>query len=173
MNESQVLDGGNVVLLVIPNARYADVSAQATKAMSGRRICYVTLNKTHSALRESLSKEGVDTQKIVFVDAISRMIRNTPEQTDGCYFASSPSALTEISILVSKCLKHGFECVVFDSLSNLLIYQDKVPVTRFVSNIANQARASNACAVFFSTDIEAQQQLLKECAMIVDKVVKL
>ena len=173
MDESQILDGGRVVLLVIPNARYADVSAQATMAMSGKRICYVTLNKTHSALRESLSKEGVDTQKIVFVDAISRMIRNTPEQTDGCYFASSPSALTEISILVSKCLKHGFECVIFDSLSNLLIYQDKVAVTRFVSNIANQVRASNACAVFFSADIEAQQQLLKECAMIVDKVVKL
>jgi KaiC/GvpD/RAD55 family RecA-like ATPase len=173
MDERQVLDGGKVVLLVIPNARYSEISSQATLAMSGKKICYVTLNKTHSALQESLSKEGMDVQKVVFVDAISKMIRNAPEQTDGCYFASSPSALTEISILVSKCLKHGFDCVIFDSLSNLLIYQDKVPVTRFVSNIANQARASNACAVFFSTDIEAQQHVLKECAMMVDKVVKL
>jgi len=172
MDINAALLKGKVLLLVVPSASYGELEVQVARELSGKNVCYVTLNKTHQAMREIFEKEGVDTHGFVFVDAISKTIRRVPDQTDGCYFASSPSALTEISILVSKCMRHGFRYLVFDSLTSLLVYQDRAPVARFISNIATQARASDSDALFYTLDIESQTSLIKECSMMVDAVVK-
>lgn len=172
MNVKTALSKGKVLLIVVPSASYGELELQVARELSGKNVCYVTLNKTHQALRENFTKEKVDTAGFVFVDAISKTIHKVPDQTDGCYFASSPSALTEISILVSKCLRHGFKYLVFDSLTSLMIYQDRAPVARFISNIANQVRASESDALFYTLDIESQSSLIKECSMMVDAVVK-
>ncbi len=173
MDAASLFSDGNIVLAIVESGSYNEKCVQAASALSGKAVCYVTLSKTHDALRESFTKGGVDTKNFVFIDAISQTIRKAPSQEDGCYFASSPGALTEISMLVSKCLRHKFEYLVFDSISGLAIYQRNAPVARFISNIINQSRENNAKALFYVADSAQGQELAKECGVMVDKVVKL
>ena len=132
-----------------------------------------TAFKTYNSLKELFDKNGIDVKNIVFIDAISKTIKDVPDQTDGCYFCSYPGALTEISVTISKCLGHNFEYLIFDSLTNLLIYQQKDPVAQFLSNLANKIRDSNTKAIFYVLSVKAQDELIKETEMFVDKVVEI
>ena len=157
----------------MPGVEYNEVIVDTLKQLSGKSICYVTLNKTYNSLKELFKKNKIDTKNIVFIDAISKTIKNMPDQTEGCYFCSYPGALTEISVAISKLLNHNFEYLVFDSLTNLLIYQQKDPVAQFLSNLANKIRESNTKAVFYVLSVKAQDELIKETEMFVDSVVEI
>lgn len=173
MDIKNELSQNQVVLLLMPGIEYNNVIGDIAKQLSGKNICYVTLNKTYDALKEFFSKKKVDTGKIMFIDAISKTIKKVPDQTAGCYFVSSPGALTEISISIDRFLKHGFDYLIFDSLTNLLIYQKRAPVAMFVSSIINKIRGSKTKAVFYALSVKEQEELITESGMFVDKVIDL
>ena len=173
MNIKKELSSSKTLLVIMPSIDYNKIMADVIKQLSGKSICYVTLNKTYNSLRELFEKNNIDISSIVFVDAISKTIKDTPNQTKGCYFCSSPGALTEISATLSKFLNHKFEYIIFDSLTNLLIYHQKYPVAQFLSALANKIRESNTKAVFYALDVKEHDELIKETEMFVDKVIEL
>jgi len=121
-----------------------------------------------TALRSVISVKNV-----VFIDAISQTIKKTPKETDGCYFVSSPSALTELSLTISKFIRHNFDYLIFDSLTNLLIYEKQAPVAKFVSSLTNKIKASKTKAIFYALSINDQETMIQECSMFVDSVIDL
>jgi len=133
MNIVEEFAENKTILLIMPGIDYNNISLDIAKQLSGQSVGYITLNKTFPAIKENFKKKGIDPSNFVFVDAISRTIKEI-EDTDQCYFVSSPGALTELSIKISKLLKHEFDYIIFDSLTNLLVYQKKAPVGKFVSN---------------------------------------
>ena len=94
MDIKKELDSNQTILLLMPSIEYNDISLDIIKQLSGKNVCYVTLNKTGPSILENLNKKKVNTKNIVFVDAISKTIKSVPNQTKGCYFVSSPAALT-------------------------------------------------------------------------------
>ena len=133
----------------------------------------MTLNKTHSSLKELFKKKNVTLENTVFIDAISKTIKSAPSQTEGCYFVKSPAALAELSLTMSKFLKHEFEYIIFDSLTNLLVYSKKAPVAMFLSNIINKIKESKTKAIFYALSMKEQEGLIQECSMFVDNVIDL
>ena len=173
MDIKKELSSNQTILLLMPSLDYNQDIIKIIKQLSGKSVCYLTLNKTHDSLRELFQKKKINTENLVFIDAISKTIKSVPNQTKGCYFCSSPSALTEISLTISKFLKHNFEYLIFDSLTNLLIYQKKAPVAQFLSSIINKIRDSHTKAVFYALNMEEQEELIKEASMFVDNVIEL
>ncbi|HLC98481.1 MAG TPA: hypothetical protein VJC00_00555 [Candidatus Nanoarchaeia archaeon] len=167
------LAGNKTVLLLMPSLEYNDVIVKIAEELSGKSVCYVTLNKTYDSLKELFNKKKVDMSNIVFVDAISKTIKKTPSQTDSCYFVSSPGALTELSLVISKFLKHNFEYVIFDSVTNLMIYEKRDSVIKFVSYIINKVEASQSRAVFYSLNIKEHESTINELSMFSSKVIDL
>ena len=173
MNIKKSLSDKQTILLLMPSAKYNQDIIKIVKQLSAESVCYVTLNKTFDSLKEIFKKNNIRTDNIVFIDAISQTIRNAPSQTEQCYFVSSPAALTEISLAISKFLKHNFKYLIFDSLTNLLVYQSKAPVAKFISNIVNKVKESNTKAIFYALSIQEQQALIQECGMFVDDIIDL
>ena len=173
MNILKELSENKTILLLIPSTDYNDVVIDVAKQLSEKSLCYVTLNKTYSSLQEIFKKKKVNTGNIVFIDAISKNIKETRDQTDRCYFVNSPSALTDLSLAISKLLSHKFEYLIFDSLSNLIIYQGKSSCARFISSIVNKIEDSSTKAVFYALIVKEHEELIKECSMFVDKVIDL
>jgi len=160
LDGDKIFEGGDIVLMVLGSESYGEKSVEIAAGLSQKSVCYVTLNKTYESMKDAFGKHKAKMENVVFIDGITKTIRSLPNnETDGCYYATSPAALTEISILVSKCLHHKFEYLVFDSLSNILIYQDKAPLARFVSNLANQARANKARAIFYVLESERGEEV--------------
>lgn len=173
INLAQELEENRSILLLVDSIDYNDIIIKNIQDMKGKTVCYVTLNKTFSSLKETFEKKKIKIDKIVFIDGISKTIKSTPDQTDSCYYVSSPSALTEISLAISKFLKHHFDYIVFDSLTSLLIYQKKAPVATFVQSIVNKIKESNTKALFYAVKVKEQEDLITEAEMFVDKVIDL
>lgn len=173
METEKIFEGGDIVILIFGNESYRDKSVSITSELSDSRVCYVTLNKTYESMRDELKKNHAKMRNISFIDGITKTIGLAPEDVkpSDCRFISSPGALTEISIAVGKALESHVDYIILDSLSNVSIYQDKDTVSRFVSSIANKARTSKVRAIFYLIDSEQSQVIVKECGMMVDKVV--
>jgi hypothetical protein len=159
------------IVVIMPPENYNSLIIGYLKKLKGS-IGYVTLNKTFDSLKETFEKNNINTKNIFFIDAISKTIKKVPEQTAGCYFVSSPGALTEISIAVDKILKNNFDYLIFDSLTNLLVYEKKAPVAKFVSSLVNKIRESKTKAIFYAIAMKEQDSLIAEAEMFVDKVIK-
>jgi len=172
INISTELSENQTVLLIMPSADYNHNIVRVLKKLKGN-VCYVTLNKTFESLTDLFKKNKINTENIVFIDAISKTIKQTPNQTDGCYFVSSPGSLTELSIAIDKFLRHDFDYIIFDSLTNLLIYERKTPVEKFVSSLVNKIKQSRTKAIFYALSVKEQDELIQETGMFVDRVIYL
>jgi len=173
MNIKKELSENQTILLIMSSIDYNKELVDVVKTLAGKNIVYVTLNKTHDALLELFKKNKVNVSNIVFVDAISKTIKNAPEQSEGVYYLSSPGALTELSLTISKFIKHDFDYLIFDSLTNLLVYESKAPVAKFVASLVNKIKESKTKAVFYALSIKEQEALIKESGMFVDKIIEL
>jgi hypothetical protein len=171
MDITKELNSNQTVLLLMPSASYNKQLVGVVKKLAKKSVCYVTLNKTANSLKEMFKKGKVNVENIVFIDAISATVMKVPKQDNACYYCSSPGSLTEISLMVSKFLRHKFDYLIFDSLTNLLIYQKKAPVGKFVSSLINKIKASDTRAVFYALSAKEQQDLIQQSGMFVDKVV--
>lgn len=160
-------------LLAISSGDYNSEIVNNLKQLSGKSVCYVTLNKTHQALQEIFTENKINMDNMIIIDAISKTIKTVPEIEKNCYFISSPGALTELSIAIKKFLDYGFEYLIFDSLNSLLIYQKSSIVKKWISSIINKIKESNTKAIFYTLNLEEQKDLIKETSMFVDKVVNL
>ncbi len=167
------LNLNQTILLLIPSLEYNKIIVNNMKKFSGKNVCYVTLNKTSESLRELFLKNKINIKNFVFIDAISKTIKKVPDQAEGVYYVPSPGALTELSIVIEKFLRHDFHLLIFDSLTNLLIYEQKAPVAKFISSLVNKIKQSKTKAIFYSISLNGQENLIKECSMFVDKVINI
>ena len=173
MNITKNILKHKTTLLIIPSETYNKTMLDVAKNIGKEGICYVTLNKTFSNLQESFKKQKISLENMTFIDAISKTLKKTPDQTKGCYFVTSPAALTEISLAIPRFLKHNFKWIIFDSLTNLLIYEKNDTVARFVSSLINKINDSNTNIVFYALKVPEHENLIKEVSLFVDQVVDL
>ena len=166
------LEGNQTVLLLMPGIEYNAATVDIMKKLSGKSVCYVSLNKTFDSLMELFKKNKIDTENVVVVDAISKTVKQTPDQTDKCYFVSSPGALTELSIVINKFIHHEFEYLIFDSITTLDVYENKDSIIRFLSSIINKVKGSQTKAVFYALDSD-HNEIVKKSQMFVDETVEL
>jgi len=173
MDIKKELSENQTILLIMDSAEYNQDIVSFVKKLNGKNIAYVTLNKTKDSLVELFKKNKIKIENIVFVDAISKTLKSVPDQSEGVYYVSSPGALTELSLVISKFIRHDFDYLIFDSLTNLLVYESKAPVGKFVSALVNKIKESKTKAVFYALSVKEQEALIKESGMFVDKVIDL
>jgi KaiC/GvpD/RAD55 family RecA-like ATPase len=161
------------IILVISEGDYYGEILNRLKQLSGKSVCYVTLNKTQKALREDFKKNKIDMSKMIIIDAISKTVKPNQKVEKNCFFVSSPGALTELAISIKKFLDYGFEYLIFDSLNSLLVYREAPVVKRWVSSIMRKIRESNTQGIFYMLNLDDQQDLIKETKSFVDKILNL
>jgi hypothetical protein len=173
INLRKELESAQTVLALVPSIEYNHVIADVAKQFSGKKVCYVTLNKTHKSLEDLFKANKVNIKDIVFNDGISKTLKKTPEQTDHCFFCSSPAALTELSITIRKLLPEGFDYLIFDSVTTLSVYETSDVIAKFIASLVNKIKETKTKAVFYAVGRKDEDRLVRESAMFVDNVVEL
>ena len=171
MDIAKELAGNKVVLVVISSTKYNAASTKIAKKLSQKKLCYVTTNKTSASLNENFSKKKVKMENLIFVDAISKSL-GTGSKDDQSIHVSSPGALTELSLVIKKVLKHNLDYLIFDSLTNLLTYNKPETVSKFLSSLSDHIKKSKTKAVFYALDVAEHKSMIQKCGMFVDKIVK-
>jgi len=163
------LTSNQTLLLVMSSVEYNEVIVSSIKKLKGN-ICYVTTNKTFDSLKELFRKKKVNVGNVVFVDAISKSLKKVDEGSEEVYYVSSPGALTELSLAVGKFLKHDFDYLVFDSVTNLAIY-NKVPVcAKFIVSLVDKIKKTKTKAIFYGIG-GPEDEIIERTSVYVDKVV--
>jgi archaellum biogenesis ATPase FlaH len=170
---SSLLLSSDSLLVKVPSELYNKSISYIPQLLKDHSICYVTLNKTYNSLKQRFSKEGFPLDHLVFIDAITRSMEQA-ENTDDCYFVSSPQSLTELSIVISEFLNQNIDYIIIDSLTTLLIYQKNVdPVVKFVTKLVNTAKKQNSHVIFLVLDTNEHKLLIEESSMVMDAVYSL
>ena len=165
-----------IVVLVMPNEKYAEDMIEISKNLSGRykRPCYVSLNRPYSALIKTLEHKNIDTKRFFSIDGITRTASGKADEIENCVFVNAPNALTELSLSITELFKTWKpDLLLFDCLSTILIYEKVETVLKFMHSLIARTKVSGCTAIFTALDGNVETDLINDLNPFVDKVILL
>ncbi len=170
------LKPGRAILVIVPSELYRknlmNLVAQAAK--DHNRILYVALSESYETRIKDFKTHKISADKFYFIDARTPTLRPEARSSKNCTFVSSPEALTELKIAITKaCEERGPEIAFFDSLSTLLSYLSDGLVARWAHDVIAKLRECSSAGVFMCLERDEQSYLVKDITMFVDKVIHL
>jgi len=167
----------DIVLLISKPQNYSKLILNLLNFLLVKRKLfgiYITVNKPFDSLRTWLKKNGIDVDKLFFIDAVTRTIAERAMLTEKCLFISSPTNLTDLSISLAQILKNPKpekKFILLDSLSTLLIYNSPETVLQFVHFISSKMRMSRILGLFLCLEEEKSKKVISSLSQFCDKVV--
>lgn len=157
-------------LVFIPPTNYNEtVLAEIQKiAADGKRVYYVTLNKTCANLRESLQEVLGKAEQFTFLDAITPKLLTLKSQ-EHCEYVSSVDDINELTEkILTGVLASKSQVLVIDSLSSLLVYKDEKEVLAFLNYLLPFMDRKQMSVVLFTLQEDAARPALKQLQMMMD-----
>ena len=89
------------MLLLIPEIRMPKVELEIIKGMTskGYYLVYINATKPYSTMMKVFGNAKIDTEKVFFIDLVTRLVGMDIQRAGNCVFCS-PQSLTDIGILV-------------------------------------------------------------------------
>lgn len=163
----------DVVLVSIDSKKYNDLLIGLLGEIKNKKVCMVTTNKGYHALVEMLRKKKISEKNFYFIDCVTKAI-TTPKPEKNCTFLSSPQAINEIALAVSNAIKNGFDFMVIDSLSTLLVYHSDKDLTHFIHNIINKVKDRNKAKLIMTiSEKDEGTYLFSKISVMSDCVINL
>lgn len=134
---------------------------------------YVTLNKPFDIIKSVLEGKGVDTNMVIFIDAVTKTAGGKVSKTKNCLFIGNPENLSDISVAMDQAVRAlpGKEkFLFFDSLSTLLLYNSVETVVRFIHFLAGKMRVWKVKGIIISLERKADKDLIEELSQFCDIV---
>ena len=174
----KVMEKGDLVLFLVDSKDYESVNRQILKKLVNEENLngiYVTLNKPYNVVSAGLKRSGIKTDRIMFIDGVTRMTKGKEELVDNCLYFSDSHSLTRLGIVISDVVKmiKGEKFLFLDSLSTLLIYNSSGNVTRFSHFLTTKMREWNLKGVLMSLKKDMRKELIEDIAQFCDEVVRL
>lgn len=171
---NKILDKNKLSFLIIDPEEDGEHIRKILKAPCSKKNClgiYVVLQIPSKEIIKSLKNNGIDASCLFFIDCISNISGRT-EQLENCVFTSGPSALTELSIAINDQLNtNRFKFFVFDSLTTLLIYNNKDTILRFMHFLTSKLRRYNLKIVIFSLNDEVSKEIIRKVCSMDDAII--
>lgn len=136
-------------LAIVSGLDYRKSSLEITKSIANKEIIYTTFNKTYPAIDEFLRNNDINTNKIQYIDTISKSTKN--KNQDNCHFIESPESLTELSILLKDLTSKKPKYVVIDSITNLLNYSSKEIISKFILDLLKSLEKNKSNLICYAT----------------------
>lgn len=132
---------------------------------------YVTLNKPFEVMFGLFKKEGINTDMVIFIDAVTATAGGNAEKTKNCLFIGNPENLSDISLAMDQAIRSipsGEKFLFFDSLDTLLIYNKPVTVAKFIHFLATKMRVWKVKGIIISLSRESNRELIDELSQFCD-----
>ena len=155
---------GDIVIVLFAPEKYNESLKTALDFLkkSNRKICYVSLNKPFTNI------EGYGKGNLMIIDCVTASVKK-PQSHENVEFVSSPKALTEMSIAIKKAIEKGYDFLFFDSVSTLLLYNDKFTTLKFIHSIISMLRTMNCKGMFVILE-DSDNDFIKDLSMFADNI---
>lgn len=175
----ETLPSNFIVLILVDAIDYLQVNLDVLKYIINERGMsgiYITINRPADSMMKTLEENHINTQKIFFIDCISKTVSRGVERKENILYTTSPQNLTDIGIAISEIassIKSPDYFLLFDSLSTLLVYNSARTVTKFSHFLTNTIRMNNLKGVIMSVEKETDKLVLRTLYVLSDKVIDL
>jgi KaiC/GvpD/RAD55 family RecA-like ATPase len=143
-----------------------EISAQGFKSV------VITTNYPYKILKKLYEQNGVDLSQVFFIDAITGS-STVPEKDPMVKYVNSPANLTDMGIAVTEMLKDisGQKvCILFDSVSTMMIYLPSANISKFIHFVTNKLRLTDISGIFMAVEKGLDPQLLSQLTTFVDEI---
>jgi len=168
----------NQIFLILTSAgNIRDRNIEIIRDLSalGYHSVVITTNFPYSILRKLYEQGGVDLTKVSFIDAVTRNSFGSAEDIPGVVrYINNPANLTDMGIAVTEVLKEhhsGKVCILYDSISTLLIYLSSPNISKFIHFVTNKLRLMEISGVFLAVEKGLDPMLMTQLTTFVDTVI--
>ncbi len=146
-----------------------------TLTAQGYRVVVITSNQPSAVLKRIYTTEGIDTSRVTFIDTITKYaMGKVPPGQEDCRYINSPSNLTDLGIAITETL-HTLAgektCLLFDSVSTMLIYIPSTNISKFIHFITSKLRLVDASGIFLAVEKGLDPLLLTQLTTYVDDTI--
>jgi KaiC/GvpD/RAD55 family RecA-like ATPase len=134
----------------------------------------ITVNQPYKVLTKTYTKEGIDTSKIYVIDTVTQYSGGVLEENPRVKYVNNPSNLTDLGIAISEVLKQipdTRKCIIFDSVSMLLIHIPSATASKFFHFVVNKLKLSEVSGIFLCVEKGLDPVILSQMSAFVDKIV--
>jgi hypothetical protein len=134
----------------------------------------ITVNQPHKILAKIFAKEGIGPEQYYIIDAVTQYSGGTCVPGTRVKYVSNPGNLTDLGIAISEFLKQipdAKKCIVFDSVSMLLIHIPTATASKFLHFVVNKLKLSDISGIFLCMDKGLDPVILSQMSAFVDRVV--
>ena len=134
----------------------------------------ISVNLPYKVLARIYTKEGIDPEKYYVVDAVTLYSGGVCEPHPHVKYVTNPANLTDLGIAVTEMLKHIPEqdkCIVFDSVSMLLIHIPSATASKFLHFVVNKLKLSDVAGIFLCVEKGLDPVVMSQMCTFVDKII--
>lgn len=171
------LDQNKIFLILSQPGKMRERNMEIIRIVSGLgfHTLVVTTNFPYSVLKKLYEQNGIDLSKVTFIDAVTRNSIGSVENIPGeVRYVNSPANLTDMGIAITSALKDlsGKKvCILYDSISTMLIYLSSQNISKFIHFVTTKLRLLDLSGIFLAVEKGIDPQLQSQLTTFVDTVI--
>jgi hypothetical protein len=133
----------------------------------------VSVNKPCKVLSKMYAKEGIAPDAYYIIDAVTQYSGGECVPGPKTRYVTNPSNLTDLGIAITEILKQmpdRKKCILFDSVSMLLIHIPSITASKFLHFVVNRLKLSDVSGVFLCAEKGLDPVILSQMSSFVDHI---
>jgi len=134
----------------------------------------VTVNKPYKVLVKMYAKEGISQDSYYVIDTVTKYSGGECIPGSHVRYVNMPSNLTDLGIAITELLKQmpaGKKCILFDSVSMLLIHSPSVTTSKFLHFLVNKLNLADVSGIFLCVEKGLDPVIIAQMSTFVDHIV--
>jgi len=175
--DAQDLEQKKIFLILATPGMIRERNIEIIREISARgyHTVVITTNFPYSILAKLYAQSGIPGESVTFIDAVTRNSIGSAENIPGVVrYINNPTNLTDMGIAVTEVLHEHSEkkiCIMYDSVSTLLIYLSSANISKFIHFVTNKLRLMEVSGIFLAVEKGLDPMLMTQLTTFVDKVI--
>ncbi|MFH1588081.1 MAG: hypothetical protein ABIA76_01950 [Candidatus Diapherotrites archaeon] len=171
-NEIKSIPFGMAALFAVDSCNYSPLQDELLKKISGSDSIYLTVNKPAAFLKKKMQEMNASSEKVFFIDMITGLTSESGKKEKGVSFIGAPSELVESMLEVDNAFAvSNKKFIVLDSISTLLVYNDKKAVEKFIHSLISKINNFNSIGLLIAVNSENYSDKIKSLEQFCDKII--
>jgi len=170
---------GIVIMMELPTESYFHVNLTSIKYLTSKGFegIYISFQRPFKNVSSLFSRQGIDMNKILFIDVASALSGEREEENPRCIHISQTIDIDELVRAIYTSLprlKSRKRFIFIDSLTTITLYKPLSEIMRFSEFLIRTVKKSekeNTILIFNVVKDLAQKKFIRDIALRVDEVI--
>lgn len=163
------------LMLSVPEKMHAmNIAVVKNIKKRGCTPVIITVNQPYRVLAKTYAKEGIMPEQYYVIDAVTQYSGGACEPFLHVKYVNNPANLTDLGIAITGMLKTipvQNKCIMFDSISMLLIHIPSLTAAKFLHFVVNKLKLSDVSGLFLCVDKGLDPVILSQMSASVDRII--